>query len=304
VCEEGKDGRDTRPSWLQGQAPRVGTYGKLKQMKRAVRRQALATVCEEAKCPNIAECWGGESATATIMLMGDTCTRGCRFCAIKTSRAPPPLDPAEPQRVAEQVATWGVDYIVLTSVDRDDVEDGGAAHIAETVRAIKRASQERLRVEVLAPDFSGRAGCVDEVAGSGVDVFAHNVETVERLQKFVRDHRAGYAQSLLVLERAKHDRPDILTKTSLMLGIGEHPNEVRTTLRDLRDHGVDIVSFGQYLRPTNRHLPVHEYVHPDTFAMWEEVALAMGFLYAPSGPLVRSSYRAGEYFAQYYNKKG
>jgi len=284
-----------KPSWLKVSAAGGENYERLRS---TVRSLGLATVCEEARCPNIGECWnGGESevATATIMIMGDTCTRGCRFCSVKTSRAPPPLDPDEPRRTAEAVAKWGLDYVVITSVDRDDVEDQGASHVAATVRELK-ASNPDLLVEVLTPDFRGEARLVETVAGSGLDVFAHNVETVERLTPRVRDRRAAYRQSLDVLRVAKRTRPDLVTKTSLMLGLGETDDEIAQCLLDLRANAVDVVTFGQYLQPTKAHLKVHEYVTPDKFDHWQREAERLGFLYVASGPLVRSSYRAGEFF--------
>ena len=265
-----------------------------------VRALNLATVCEEARCPNLGECWsGGKSgvATATIMLMGDTCTRGCSFCAVKTARRPPPLDAAEPRRVAEAIAAWGLGYVVLTSVDRDDLPDQGSGHLAETVRLLK-AALPRILVECLTPDFRGEGAVIDEVARCGIDVFAHNVETVERLQARVRDHRAGYAQSLGVLQRAKRARPALLTKTSVMLGLGETAADVRATIRDVRAAGIDVITFGQYLRPSPGHMPVDRYVPPEEFAQWKAECEAAGFLYVASGPLVRSSYRAGELYLE------
>jgi lipoyl synthase len=285
-----------KPAWLKVRPP--GDHAAEKEytrLKDGLRGLGLSTVCEEARCPNIGECWGG--GTATIMLMGDTCTRGCRFCNIKTSAAPPPLDAREPDKVAEAVSQWGLKYIVLTSVDRDDVEDGGAAHVAKTVRMLKER-QGDLFVEVLSPDFAGDAACVDLVVGSGLDVFAHNVETVERLQGAVRDRRANYRQTMGVLERAKATRPDVLTKTSVMLGVGESAAEVRATMRDCRDVGVEVITFGQYLRPSKRHLKVEQWVPPEEFDAWKAEGEAMGFLYVASGPLVRSSYRAGEFFLE------
>uniref|UniRef100_A0A7S1GGE2 Lipoyl synthase, mitochondrial n=1 Tax=Bicosoecida sp. CB-2014 TaxID=1486930 RepID=A0A7S1GGE2_9STRA len=229
------------------------------------------------------------------MIMGDTCTRGCSFCHVKTSNAPPPLDPEEPNNVAKAIAEWGLDYVVLTSVDRDELEDQGSRHFAATVRRLKELNSDVL-VECLTPDFRGDADLVAVVATSGLDVFAHNVETVRRLQGRVRDRRAGYEQSLGVLRAAKAAAPAIVTKTSIMLGLGESEAEVEEAMRDLRAAGVDVVTFGQYLRPTPRHIPVAEYVTPEAFARWEEVGKEMGFLYVASGPLVRSSYRAGEFF--------
>jgi len=288
------DKRLRLPPWLKTEIPVGKNFSKLKKDLRGLK---LATVCEEARCPNIGECWGGESgtATATIMLMGDTCTRGCRFCSVKTARAPPPLDPEEPHNTASAVVEWGLDYVVLTSVDRDDVEDAGSSHIAKTIQELKRQKPE-LMVECLAPDFGGNLSCVETVANSGLDVFAHNIETVERLTPFVRDPRAKYRQTLSVLAHVKQFKPSMVTKTSIMLGLGETDDEVRQTMLDLREVGVDCLTLGQYMQPTKRHLKVHEYVTPGKFAHWEEVGKDLGFLYTASGPLVRSSYKAGEFF--------
>jgi lipoic acid synthetase len=291
------------PSWLKTPIP---TGKQFTELKRSLRSLGLATVCEEAKCPNIGECWSGQSkdtvedgpnypSTATIMIMGDECTRGCRFCSVKTSRTPKPLDPDEPNKVAEAVAKWDVGYIVLTSVDRDDLADGGSAHFAQTVKLLKE-KQPGLLVECLTGDFGGNVEHAARVTKSGLDVHAHNVETVERLTPQVRDHRAGYKQSLRVLEHAKTIDSKILTKSSIMLGCGETEEEIRQTLKDLRMAGVDCVTLGQYMRPTKRHMKVSRYVPPHEFNNWSEEALALGFLYAPAGPLVRSSYRAGEYY--------
>jgi len=235
-----------KPSWLKAEAPRGESYERLRKQARDLK---LATVCEEARCPNIGECWaGGEGkATATIMIMGDTCTRGCAFCSVKTSRCPKPLDPNEPENVATAVSSWGLGYIVLTSVDRDELPDQGANHFAETVRQIKKRSP-KLLVECLTPDFRGEEPLIKEVALSGLNVFAHNVETVKRLQRRVRDYRAGYDQSINVLKLAKKHNPKLITKTSLMLGLGENDEEIRQTLKDLRANDVDVVTFGQYLR--------------------------------------------------------
>lgn len=291
---EGRMLNKRKPTWLKGGVPGGENYDKLKE---TVKGLGLATVCEEARCPNIGECWGGKegTATATIMLMGDTCTRACRFCAVKTSKTPSPLDPAEPDKVAEAILKWGLDYVVLTSVDRDDVEDGGAEHIASCVRRLKGTAKGPL-VEVLTPDFQGNLDHVAIVANSGLDVFAHNVETVEDLQKYVRDRRAGYAQTMSVLRHVKELHPDKITKTSIMLGCGENPSQIRQTLLDLRDNGVDVVTFGQYLRPSRNHMKVREYVTPEAFDAWKVEAEQMGFLYCASGPMVRSSYKAGEFF--------
>ncbi|KAI1212747.1 Lipoate synthase [Annulohypoxylon truncatum] len=288
------------PEWLKTPIP--AGNDNYKQIKRDLRGLGLHTVCEEARCPNISECWGGSdksAATATIMLMGDTCTRGCRFCSVKTSRAPPPLDPHEPEHVAEALARWGLGYVVLTNVDRDDLPDGGARHFAETIRKIK-AKKPSLLVEALTGDFLGDLDMVKVVADSGLDVYAHNMETVEGLTPYVRDRRATFRQSLKVLEHVKKVRGDegIITKTSFMLGLGEQEQELTDALKELRNVGCDVVTFGQYMRPTKRHLKVEKYVTPEEFKMWEQRALDMGFMYVASGPLVRSSYKAGEAFIE------
>ncbi|EPQ27838.1 uncharacterized protein PFL1_04583 [Pseudozyma flocculosa PF-1] len=292
----GRVGEARLPSHLKTKIPTGANYSRIKSDLRGL---GLSTVCEEARCPNIGECWGGEggkeNATATIMIMGDTCTRGCRFCAVKTSRAPAPLDPHEPENTAEAISRWGLGYIVLTSVDRDDLADGGSAHIASTISKIKSKSPQIL-VEALVPDFSGDTECVDRIAHSGLDVFAHNVETVERTTPSVRDRRAKYRQSLAVLAHAKRSNPKLITKTSIMLGCGEEDHEVLQTLKDLRANDVDVVTFGQYMRPTKRHMKVTEYVQPAKFEHWQKTAEELGFLYVASGPLVRSSYKAGEFF--------
>ena len=304
-----------KPRWLKA-AP--ATSPKYHELRSTVRSLGLATVCEEARCPNIGDCWGGGhgqtsngantdeesehfgTATATIMIMGDTCTRGCSFCAVKTSRAPPPLDEEEPAKVAKAVSEWGLDYVVLTSVDRDDLDDQGSEHFRKVVQELKRVTTDKgntLIVEALTPDFQGEKDLIARVATSGLDVFAHNVETVERLTPRVRDRRAGYAQTMDVLEHAKSVNPDVLTKTSIMLGLGETDEEIRTTMADLRARDVDVVTFGQYLQPTRRHLHVKEYITPEKFEEWRVVAEEeMGFRYCASGPLVRSSYKAGEFF--------
>lgn len=289
------DKRLRLPPWLKREIPVGKNFSRLKSDLRGLK---LATVCEEARCPNIGECWGGEegTATATIMLMGDTCTRGCRFCSVKTARAPPPLDPMEPENTAHAIVEWGLDYVVLTSVDRDDLEDAGANHIGQTISKIKE-TKPSLKVECLSPDFGGNLSLVDKVTvNTGLDVFAHNIETVERLTPGVRDPRAKYRQTLAVLEHAKASRSDLVTKTSIMMGLGETEEEVLTTMTELREVGVDCLTLGQYMQPTKRHLKVKEYVTPATFDHWKQVGDEMGFLYTASGPLVRSSYKAGEFF--------
>jgi lipoic acid synthetase len=281
-----------KPDWLKVRAPGGPGYAALKQRARRLR---LATVCEEAQCPNIGECWSG--GTGTFMLMGEICTRGCRFCAVDTKRVPPPLDPDEPSHVAEAVAEMGLSYVVLTSVNRDELPDGGAVHLSRCIDAIRARSPEVL-IEMLIPDFEGNPNALASVVATDLAVLAHNVETVERLTPSVRDPRASYGQSLDVLERSKALRPELLTKSSIMIGLGETEAEVLRTLRDLRDVGVDIVTLGQYLRPTMRHLAVVEYVTPARFDAYAEAARGLGFEYVASGPLVRSSYRAGELFVE------
>ena len=279
-----------KPPWLRAKLPSGAAY---ESVKETVRKHRLATVCEESMCPNIGECWS--NGTATIMVMGAVCTRACQFCAVDTGNPRGWLDPEEPENVARSVELMRLKYVVLTSVDRDDLPDGGAAHYAACVRAIKRRCPGTA-VEALTPDFCGRRRDVETVVDSGLEVFAQNVETVERLTHIVRDPRAGYGQTLAVLEHAKRYRPDVLTKTSLMLGLGERDDEIRRTLDDLARINVDIVTFGQYLRPTPNHLPVERYVTPDEFAQYREWGLERGFLEVVSGPLVRSSYRADRVF--------
>src|SRR5256886_3638841 len=281
---------ERKPDWLRVRPPSGENYGHLKSLFRSL---DLHTVCEEAHCPNVWECWGG--GTATIMLMGDTCTRGCHFCAVKSGNPLGALDLDEPTKVAIALAEMDLTYVVLTSVDRDDLPDGGAAHFAKTVREIK-ARRPDLLVEALIPDFQGDVEAVRRVVEAGVDVLDHNVETVERLQAVVRDRRANYAQSLHVLREAKGMRSSLFTKSSVMLGLGEIRDEVLDTMRDLRAANVDILTLGQYLRPSDWHLPVQEYVPPEAFEGFREAGESMGFAYVAAGPLVRSSYRAGEFF--------
>lgn len=279
-----------KPDWLRAKIPGGTAY---EAVRENVRQHKLATVCEEAKCPNIAECWS--HGTATIMLMGAVCTRACRFCSVDTGNPRGLLDPDEPAHTAESVKLMGLRYIVLTSVNRDDLVDGGAAHYAACVRAVK-ASNPETRVEALTPDFKGKPADVETVLDSGVDVFAQNIETVRRLTHPVRDPRAGYEQTLRVLAHAKRYRPEVLTKTSLMLGLGEREEEIVEALDDIRAAEVDIVTFGQYLRPTLNHLPVSKYVTPAEFERYRQWGLKRGFLEVVSGPMVRSSYRADRVF--------
>src|SRR5512139_1093440 len=278
-----------KPAWLRVPMPGGERYQKVKETLRGL---SLHTVCQEASCPNVGECWSG--GTATVMLMGDVCTRGCRFCDVKTAPRPPPLDPEEPLHLAEAVAALGLDYIVVTSVDRDDVKDGGAAHFAEAIRRLKAI--RGLLVEVLTPDFRGDDEAVRTVGRARPDVFANNIETVRRLTPAVRDPRAGYDQTLGVLARMKREFPEVVTKSSIMVGLGETDAEIAETMRDLRGAGVEILTLGQYLRPSAWHLPVVEYLTPERFRAYEEMGRRHGFRYVASGPLVRSSYRAGELF--------
>jgi lipoic acid synthetase len=278
-----------KPSWL-----RVGVGGgeRYQRVKETLRTLRLHTVCQEAHCPNVAECWGG--GTATVMLMGDVCTRGCRFCHVKTSAHPPPLDPDEPRHLAEAVRELGLDYIVVTSVDRDDLPDGGAGHFAEAIRRLKEIPN--LLVEVLTPDFRGDPASVRAVGEAAPDVFANNVETVRRLTPIVRDARATFEQTLGVLARMKAEFPRVVTKSSIMVGLGETEGELEEAMRELRGAGVEILTLGQYLRPSAWHLPVVEFVTPERFGTYREMGERLGFRYVASGPLVRSSYRAAELF--------
>jgi lipoic acid synthetase len=282
-----------KPSWLKVPLPTGPIYSGLKDI---LHERGLHTVCEEARCPNLGECWAG--GTATFMLLGDVCTRACRFCAVTTGNPKGVVDTEEPEKVAEAVAAMKLRYVVLTSVDRDDLPDQGALHFAATVRAIKRRDPGIL-VEGLIPDFQGRMDLLELFLAGQPDVLAQNLETVERLTHDVRDRRAGYWQTLDLLKHAKDHHPELITKSSLMLGLGEHEAEVDQAMLDLRSQGVDVLTLGQYLRPTYKHLPVMEFVTPARFKALEERALRMGFLYVASGPLVRSSYKAGEYFIEH-----
>jgi len=279
-----------KPEWLKVRMPGGERYNRIKARARELK---LHTVCEEAQCPNIGECWSG--GTATFMVMGDTCTRGCRFCAVDTSRRPAPLDPAEPENVANAIAEMELDYVVVTSVNRDDLEDQGADHFASCIRTI-RARTPRTLIETLIPDFRGRLDLLQRVVDAQPDVLAHNVETVPRLQDTVRDPRANWEQSITILREARRMRAGQRTKTSIQLGHGETEAEVLEAMRMLRELDVDFLTLGQYLRPSMTHLPVREFVPPEVFARLETAGKEMGFAYVASGPLVRSSYKAGEYF--------
>jgi lipoic acid synthetase len=290
-----------KPDWLKTRPP---SGERFTDIKRTLRDRDLHTVCEEASCPNMGECWSGRNGpgTATFMLMGDRCSRGCNFCDVKTGGMEA-LDPDEPADVAEAVVEIGLDYVVLTSVDRDDLPDQGASHFARTIEAIAERDRSVL-VEVLIPDFQGEPELIREIIDAEPDVIAHNVETVQRRQHPVRDRRAGYEQSLGVLEQVEREST-IYTKTSLMLGVGEYDHEVYQTLGDLREADVDVVTLGQYLQPSRSHLDVSSYVSPDKFETWRRVAEEeLGFLYCASGPMVRSSYKAGELFVDAVLREG
>ncbi len=285
-----------KPEWLKVPLPTGPNY---QQLKADLRRLNLATVCEEAQCPNLGECWSG--GTATVMLMGEICTRGCRFCAVTTGK-PAPLDPNEPEHMAQAADIWGLKYLVITSVNRDELPDGGAAHFAKTVSLLKAKRAEML-VEVLTPDFQGDHDAIRVMCEAKPDVFGHNVETVERLTPKVRDARASYKQSLDVLRTIKAINPQQLTKSSLMVGIGETEAELVQAMDDLRGVGCDILTIGQYLRPSPKHLELERYVTPEEFFKLQQIGESKGFLFVASGPLVRSSYKAGEYFLENYLKQ-
>ncbi len=284
--------RQDKPDWLRIRVQGGPVFEKVRGI---VHEHRLATVCEEAKCPNISECWS--SGTATIMLMGDVCTRACRFCAVNTGNPNGWLDEQEPDKVARSVQLMSLKYVVLTSVNRDDLPDGGAAHYAACVRRVKDVNPDTA-VEALTPDFLGVPRDVETVVDSGIAVFAQNVETVERLTHPVRDPRAGYRQTLDVLAHAKFYRPDVLTKTSLMVGLGETDDEILACMDDLREAGVDILTFGQYLQPTRNHHPISRYVTPKEFEAYRQWGLEKGFFEVVSGVLVRSSYRAEQVLAK------
>ncbi|MFQ6011513.1 MAG: lipoyl synthase [Nitrososphaerales archaeon] len=279
-----------KPSWLRNRLPAGQEFIEMKQV---VRNHNLHTVCEEALCPNLGECWG--AGTATVMILGGVCTRGCRFCNVITGNPKGLVDYEEPLRVASAVSTMALKYLVITSVDRDDLPDGGAGIFANTVQEVRRANAETL-VEVLTPDFSGDIQSIGKVVASSPDVFSHNIETVPRLSPGVRDHRANYEQSLAVLQSVKQLDPSIYTKSSIMLGLGETDDEVLRSMYDLRAEGVDILTLGQYLRPSIGHLPVVEYVRPQKFSWYKTKGEEAGFQCVAAGPLVRSSYRAVETF--------
>ena len=275
-----------KPDWIRVKATFDPRYNKVKEQ---VVEKRLNTVCEESMCPNISECWS--NGTATFMLMGSVCTRACKFCSVDTGNPKGWLDHDEPQNTAKAVSVMGLKYVVLTSVNRDDLEDGGAKHYSDTVKAIK-AMNPNTAVEALTPDFKGIFSSIETIVNSGIEVFAQNMETVERLTHPVRDIRAGYQQTLNVLAESKKINPSVLTKTSLILGLGETDDEIEKTMDDLIENNVDILTLGQYLRPTLNHLPVKRWVTPEEFDRYREIGIQKGFLEVVSGPMVRSSYRA------------
>ena len=281
---------ERKPEWLTVQPSRGENYQRLKELFSGLN---LHTVCEEAHCPNVGECWGG--GTATLMLMGDMCSRACRFCMVTPGKPASPLDELEPENVAFALSQMDLKYVVLTSVDRDDVPDGGAAHFARTITKI-RESSPGMMVEVLVPDFQNDVDSIRKVVAARPDVIAHNIETTMFLTEKVRDPRAGYWQSLSVLRTVKKLDRRMFTKSSIMLGLGEKEEDVLLAMRHLRDAGVDFLTIGQYLRPSHRHLQVKEYVSPETFEEYRKTGERLGFRYVASGPLVRSSYKAGEFF--------
>lgn len=280
-----------KPAWLKTKIP---TGRKYFELKRDVKKRKLATVCEEAKCPNIGECWNQESAT--IMILGDTCTRACRFCNVKTGNPQGWVDINEPREIAEKAQGLGLKYIVLTMVDRDDIADGGAAHVAEVVKNLKEYNPG-IKIELLSGDFAGSTDALDKILTAGLDVFAHNIETVKSLTTRVRDARASYVQSLEVLRYASENYgKQVFIKSGMMLGLGEELEEIHETLQDLRNVGVNFMSIGQYMRPSKKHLSIKRWVHPDEFEGIKNFAMNNGFLSVASGPLVRSSYMAREFY--------
>ena len=281
-----------KPEWIRVKYRHDAT---IEAIKKDTKEKVLVTVCQEALCPNIWECWS--SGTATFMLMGDTCTRGCAFCHVKTARVPGKLDPLEHEKLLESIRRMKLTYVVLTSVDRDDLPDQGAEHLAHCIAHLKKNLPE-LRIENLIPDFRGDLSLVKKIVDAGPDVLAHNIETIERLTPKVRDRRAGYRQSLAVLKGIKEMAPAIHTKSGIMAGFGEKKEEVEKAMDDLRAAGVSFLTVGQYLRPSKDQLAVREYVDPELFRHYERAGLLKGFHYVASGPFVRSSYKAGELFIE------
>lgn len=281
-----------KPEWIKTRIPSGESYA---NVARAKSMSGLATVCEEARCPNKWECW--KNGTATFMLMGDTCTRSCRFCSVKSAKNPGPLDREEPAKLAETIKSLKLKYAVLTTVDRDDIPDFGAAHIISCVKAIREQVPEII-IELLIPDFQGNLDAINAIADCDAEVIGHNLECTENLTRTIRDPRASYAQSLFVLKSLAAHNSKIITKSSLMLGFGESETDVIKTMHDIKDTGVKILTLGQYLQPGKHNYPVQAYIHPDKFDWYKEKGLEMGFEYIASGPLVRSSYLAAEHYLE------
>ncbi len=281
-----------KPKWIRTKIP---TQRKYQEIQKVLDKQRLHTVCEEAFCPNCTECW--ESGTATFLLMGDICTRNCKFCDVTTGNPRGSLDPSEPDHLVQAIKDLKLSYVVLTSVDRDDLEDGGAEHLANCIKKIRQSNCDVL-IEILIPDFRGSIESLRKVVVTKPNVIGHNIETTRSLTPIIRDKRASYNQSLSILRSVKKFDPEILTKSSIMLGLGETDEQVLAALKDLRECNVNILTLGQYLQPSRKSVDVVEYIKPEKFMDWERIALKMGFLYVASGPLVRSSYRAGEYYVQ------
>lgn len=281
-----------KPSWMR--RPPLPAGDDYVAIKKVLRERNLHTICEEGRCPNLGKCWGG--GTATFMLLGDTCTRGCRFCAVKTRKRGVPVDPDEPRNVAETAVAMGLDYVVITSVDRDDLPDGGADHFAQTIHAAREFSEGKLLVEVLTPDFLGNRSQIEHVALALPTVFSHNLETVRSLTPTVRDPRCSFDQSLEVLRIAKAAAPEVITKTSLMLGLGETDDEIYSAMDDMREAGIEILTLGQYLQASRKHIALKSFISPAHFDRLAEEGRKHGFAFVAAGPLVRSSFRAGELF--------
>jgi len=290
-----------KPGWLRIKRPTgkgIKSFGRIRETSESLK---LATVCEEAKCPNISECWS--DGTATFMVMGDTCTRGCRFCSVKTSANPDPLDSLEPKNLAKAISDFNLKYAVITSVDRDEIPDQGANHFKECIVETKK-QHPKLIVELLIPDFRGNKNCLDTIIESKAEVIGHNLETVRRLTSEVRDRKATYDQSLGVLKYIKEKSPKTFTKSALMLGLGETEDEVLQAMDNLRKIRVDFLSLGQYLQPTKKHLKVKEFIEPEKFKWYAKKAREKGFVYCAAGPFVRSSYKAGEFYIKNAIREG
>ncbi|MFX0122803.1 MAG: lipoyl synthase [Candidatus Hodarchaeota archaeon] len=286
-----------KPKWIKTKLPTEKEYVIIQKL---LKQQDLHTVCEEAFCPNRTECW--ESGTATFLLMGPFCTRSCKFCDVETRNPHQYLDVKEPKKLAYTVKELGLKYVVLTSVTRDDLMDGGAEHLSQCIREVRHMNP-KVRIEILIPDFQGDLDALQKIVGSKPDVIGHNIETTELLTPLVRDKRASFELSIFILKNIKKLDSQILTKSSIMLGLGETENQILAALQDLRRVKVDIVTIGQYLQPSRKHLNVVEYLEPKIYKYWEKQAFELGFLYVASGPLVRSSYRAGEFYVENVLKK-